>query len=190
MKVKVLINTVNSNRGMTYPSPIPTILSAKDHLFMRKDNLVHFMPLNGDIISQTSKDLMDRNRYNYIGNYIIFFFWVIILFSFCCDVLAAYFDFPPYLYCNYIIFFFWVIILFSFFLMYLQLILISHLFLYCNYIIFFFCDYIYLLIILYSSLTFSRFFVFFVFFLYLFFDNTLFLPQLFHVYYFLFFCDF
>ena len=52
---KVLINTGNSNRGMTYLSPIPTILSAKDHLFMRKDNLVHFMPLNGDIISQPPK---------------------------------------------------------------------------------------------------------------------------------------
>lgn len=61
---RILVNNVNSNRGMTYPSPLPTLLSVKDHLFMRRDNLVHFMPLNGDIISQTSKDLLDRKRFS------------------------------------------------------------------------------------------------------------------------------
>ena len=43
-------------------------------------------------------------------NYIIFLFWEIILFSFCCDVLAAHFDFTTFFYIVIILFSFFVII--------------------------------------------------------------------------------
>ena len=59
---RVLINNADDtvNRPAVHPSSLPTILDVKDNLFMRQDNLVHFIPLNCIDTSQTTVGLLNR----------------------------------------------------------------------------------------------------------------------------------
>ena len=61
---EVMANNVKINRQTIHLSLLSTILYVRDHLYMRRDNLAHFLPLNGNITSEVTFDLLRRNRFS------------------------------------------------------------------------------------------------------------------------------
>ncbi|XP_076666544.1 uncharacterized protein LOC143368059 [Andrena cerasifolii] len=62
--LRVLTTRTASVTPITHNSFPPNFIYSKDYLYMRKDNFVHFFYLDHKVESQTTKDLLDNNKFS------------------------------------------------------------------------------------------------------------------------------
>ena len=63
-KFKIFLTNLVPSVQASHPCPFPNIIYYKDHLYMRKDNLLHFFSTDFQVSSQVSKDLLTQRKFS------------------------------------------------------------------------------------------------------------------------------